>query len=476
MNPITPDISALGGLLAGLGAAGLAAGIYIQRREDQFQNHLQTLANQAQTTGNYIANWVHAVGEGQSRKELFEELIKAIQATTDANTCCVFEKQDDGTLLGCASAGLFPPLRALKTFSTRAELFEYLLKGETYRMGDGLIGSVARSKETLFIPRAATDARIFRHDDPSLRLRSLIAIPMLFKDELIGVLALANPRGKAGFTSDDFRFAQSLAEQASLAIHNSDIVRLRVQQSRFDFDLSVASSIQTMLLPGSFPNNALLDIAARYQPAQKVGGDLYDVFELPEGQIGVAIADVSGKGIPASLLMAITQSHLRHLARKNHSPARVLTELNKILEPDIRQDMFVTMTYAIIDPEGNEINLARAGHELPLVANSDGTEFLFSDGIAIGMAPKELFEATLVEKRYRFAKGDRIVLYTDGLTEAINSVGEEFSSKRVAEVVAQTPEDASSEQINSRLIKTIENFTGRRQQDDDVTLLTIRHL
>jgi sigma-B regulation protein RsbU (phosphoserine phosphatase) len=169
--------------------------------------------------------------------------------------------------------------------------------------------------------------------------------------------------------------ASSLAEQAALALHNADAIRVRLAQHRFDLDLSVASSIQTMLLPSSFPENSALDISARYHPAQKVGGDLYDVFELPEGLIGVVIADVSGKGIPASLLMAICQSHLRHLARKHHSPARVLSELNQILEPEIRQDMFVTITYAVVDPEGNQLVLARAGHELPLKLSNGKCEF-----------------------------------------------------------------------------------------------------
>jgi len=355
-------------------------------------------------------------------------------------------------------------------------MLDHLLRHENYRMGDGLIGTVARSRQGVYIEKTSGDSRIYQHSDPSLKLRSLIAVPIVFRDELIAVLAVANPKDRKYFSEDDFRLALSLAEQAGLAIHNSDIVRLRVQQSRFDFDLSVASSIQTMLLPGAFPQNTLLDIAARYAPAQKVGGDLYDVFELPEGFIGVAIADVSGKGIPASLLMAITQSHLRHLARKHHSPARVLCELNRILEPDIRQDMFVTITYAVVDPDGNQILLARAGHELPLLVNKSGAEFIFTDGIAIGMAPQQLFEETLVEKRLSFKKGDQLILFTDGLTEAINSMGEEFSSRRVSEVAQHTTAQTSAEQINTHLLKAVENFTGRRRQEDDVTLLTLRHL
>jgi sigma-B regulation protein RsbU (phosphoserine phosphatase) len=266
-----------------------------------------------------------------------------------------------------------------------------------------------------------------------------------------------------------------LCDQAALALNNSDLMSLKLKQSRYDFDLSVASSIQTMLLPAEYPKNSQLDIDAVYHPAQKVGGDLYDIFELPEGQIGVAIADVSGKGIPASLLMAITQSHLRHLAKIHISPGKVLNELNRILQPEIRRDMFVTLTYAVIDPDGNQIIFARAGHELPLIVGPTRAEFLISEGIAIGMAPQSIFEGSLEEKRVRFVKDDRLVLFTDGLTGALNSIGEEFSAKRVAQISQQST-DGSAQELNARILSSLENFTAKRQQEDDVTLLSLKHL
>jgi sigma-B regulation protein RsbU (phosphoserine phosphatase) len=137
--------------------------------------------------------------------------------------------------------------------------------------------------------------------------------------------------------------------------------------------------------------------------------------------------------------------------------------------------MFVTIVYAVIDPDGGEIVYARAGHELPLIAGPQRAEFLQSGGMAIGMAAQNIFDSAIEEKRTRFGKGDCLLLYTDGLTEAINSLGEEFSSRRIAQL-SQQGLDGTAEDLNNRILKAVETFTGMRQQEDDVTLLTIRHL
>jgi phosphoserine phosphatase RsbU/P len=476
MASVAPELIFGMGVTAGALATGVAATILGGHHRRETNRELDAVLYERQSVAAYMDKWVHAIAEGSSRKELLEGLVKTTQASTGATLGAVFEKQEDNLLTIAASSGLFPPLRAIKDFPTRAQTLEHLLLHESYHLGDGLVGNVARAQEPLFIEDALHDARVFHSADKAFAVRSLILAPIVFQETLLGVLALANPQGRKRFNNVDFRVAVSLGKQAALALHNADAIRTRLAQHRFDFDLSVASSIQTMLLPAAFPANNSLEIAARYQPAQKVGGDLYDVFELPEGLVGIVIADVSGKGVPASLLMAICQSHLRHLAKKHHSPARVLSELNQILQPEIRHDMFVTVTYAVVDPEGNQIILARAGHELPLKISAEGTcEFLKSDGVAVGMAPQPIFERAIEEKRFPFAQGDTLIFYTDGLTEAINTLGEEFSSRRLADLARQTP-GASADEINARLLRAVENFTSRRHQDDDITLLTLKHL
>ena len=269
-------------------------------------------------------------------------------------------------------------------------------------------------------------SRVIVHDNPSLIIRSLILAPILYEEENIGVLVVANRADERSFSETDYSLALSLAEQSGLAIHNADLMNLQLEKNKLDMDISLASSIQSMLLPKTFPQQSEFDLDARYLPAQKVGGDFYDIFPLSESRVGVAIADASGKGIPASLLMAICQSKLRYLARQFDSPSRVLIEMNRDVAEETREDMFVTLIYAIIDSSTDEIIIARAGHELAMHGHcntKDGlykTTMIGSEGIALGMVEPELFESVIEDKTIPFVRDDVLLLYTDGITESAN--------------------------------------------------------
>ncbi|HCR36947.1 MAG TPA: protein serine phosphatase, partial [Opitutae bacterium] len=234
---------------------------------------------------------------------------------------------------------------------------------------------------------------------------------------------------------------------------------------------------QGMLLPQAFPNLPELDIDATYSPAQKVGGDLYDVFLLGEGRLGVAIADVSGKGIPASLLMAICQTNLRHFARLLNSPAEVLCALNREMSAEMREDMFITIIYAIIDTKKQTLTLARAGHELPLlIHSSDATSVVpvASEGMALGMVPSEIFDAVIADGTVPFGSGDVLLMYTDGLTESMNAEGIEFSTQRLMKAML-TLRNRSARDLNKGILETLERFTGDSRPEDDITLTTIKY-
>lgn len=175
-----------------------------------------------------------------------------------------------------------------------------------------------------------------KHRDEALTVRSVIAVPLRFRERFFGVLAMTNPAGEQPFQESDFTLMQSLAEQTALALHNAEFLHLQLAQKQLDLELSLARGIQQMLLPRASVTVAALDIDARYAPAQKVGGDFYDVFVVAETRLGVVVADVAGKGIPASLLMAICRTHFRQIALRHASPAAVVRELNRTLLADIR--------------------------------------------------------------------------------------------------------------------------------------------
>ncbi len=472
------------GLILGLFVGGV---FYLSSRREitRLDEQRQLLHQEQQIVLEFMHNMVEAIGEGVERSELFKRVVHAAILSTGALSACVFERAVDERLRGVVVEGLFPPQKPLPVstamkITTRTRFIEQVLRSEVLEVGEGLVGEVAKTGEGVLIADASADPRVIRHDDPSLIVRSLVLVPIRFKEKNLGVLAVANPADGLSFNETDFSLVDSLAEQAGLAIHNADIMNLQIEKNKLDLDLSLASNIQGMLLPKNFPQKPGLEVDARYLPAQKVGGDLYDIFSVGADKIGVAIADVSGKGIPASLLMAICQSNLRHFAKNCRSPARVLTRLNAVLSDEMRKDMFVTLVYAIVDPSKNELIIARGGHELPLLGHKDEETNLFrtrtigSEGMALGMVPPALFDEVIEDKVIPFHKGDVFVLYTDGVTEATNFEGTEFTTERLADLVKQL-RNSSAVEINDGILDRVARFSGPDGQTDDVTLVTVKH-
>lgn len=470
-------------------AIGAAIGWFFwwtSRREIiRLDEQRQMLSQEKLIVFDFVHNMVEAIGEGVSRQELFERVVHAAILSTGALSACIFERDND-LIRGVAVEGLFPPHRPLPTNSrlkitTRAKFIEQILKSEVFMVGEGLVGTAAQTGEGILIENALEDPRVIHHEDPSLEVRSVIVVPILFREKSIGVLAIVNPSDGGSFGETDFSLATSLAEQAGLAIHNLDLMAFQIEKSKLDADLGLAHEIQSMLLPDRFPDIPNLQMATIYKPAQKVGGDLYDVFKLDGNRIGVAIADVSGKGIAASLLMAICQSNLRHFARHMLSPAKVLAELNEVVVGETRPEMFVTVIYVVIDLEQEELIFARGGHELPILIHSgEGpgkvkAEFLQSEGMALGLVSNEIFETAVQDHKVPFRKGDVLALYTDGVTEAVNAEGVEFGNTRLAEVV-KTLRDRGLDDLVQGILDRIALFSGEDGQTDDFTVLVAKRL
>ncbi len=444
----------------------------------------QLLQQEKQIVVEFMHNMVEAVTEGSDRETMFQRIIHAAILSTGAVSACIFEKLPDDTLKGIAVEGLFPPQRKLpegigKKLKTRAHYLENILKSETFRMGEGLIGQVAKSKRALLISDARADPRVIQHDDPALKVRSMIVAPVLFQGELMAVLAVTNPADGLAFTDTDFSLVESLAEQVGLAVHNSDAMQLQIEKNRIDLDIELASNIQGLLLPRKFPPSNHIEFAAQYTPALKIGGDLYDIFSLDEHTIAVAVADVSGKGISASILMAICQTHLRHFAHLSRSPAKVLADINRAMEQTMRRDMFITIVYAIIDLKTEVVTLARAGHEQPLFYDAQNggppsVRPVNSPGMAVGMVPPEIFDNAIEDTKIVFSKNDALILYTDGVTESVNSDGDEYSGERLAEVLKMHG-DHNAQTLLDQILESVRRFSGNSGQADDLTLIAIKH-
>ena len=236
-------------------------------------------------------------------------------------------------------------------------------------------------------------------------------------------------------------------------------------------ELDVASKMQQSILPRQFPVRDDYEVFANMAPARNVGGDFYDVLQLDDGRIGLAVADVSDKGVPAALFMMLTRTLLKGAAIGREDPGGVLTEVNDLLNESNEAAMFVTLLYGVYDPANMQFTYANGGHNSPLVVHADGssTELPLTGAVALGVMP----ELPYKQETVTLVQGDTVVLFTDGVTEAMNEAGEEFGVDRLRGVFAASPPQDSA-QTSRSIFEAVHAFAGDTPQSDDVTCLVFR--
>jgi serine phosphatase RsbU (regulator of sigma subunit)/anti-sigma regulatory factor (Ser/Thr protein kinase) len=299
-----------------------------------------------------------------------------------------------------------------------------------------------------------------------------LVVPLVSQGELIGTLNLGPRLSEQDYSTDDRRLLTTLAAQAAPAIRVAQLVQEQAHEAaereRLDQEMRVATLIQQQFLPRQLPSLPHWQIAAYYGPARAVGGDFYDFIEMPGGRIGIAVGDVTDKGVPAALVMARTHSVLRAEASRSDSPGTILARANALLVPEMPARMFVTCLFAILEPATGRIVLANAGHNLPYVRTDDGVVELRATGMPLGLMPDIRYDET----EGVIAPGSNVLLYSDGLVEAHDPDQEMYGFPRLRE--AMRVDDAGSELLD-RLLDTLHQFTGPDwEQEDDITLVTLK--
>jgi sigma-B regulation protein RsbU (phosphoserine phosphatase) len=342
-----------------------------------------------------------------------------------------------------------------------------------FHISRSVVEEVAREGQPLLTSDAQRDSRFSSSQSVrGLRLRSILCVPLKIKDRVSGVVYVDNQFRAGIFTEADLELISAIASSAAIAIENARLYQVAIEKGRLERELQVAREVQSSLIPLQTPNIAGWNFAARWKPARQVSGDFYDF--VPVGQrLGIVIADVSDKGMPAALFMALSRSIIRASVTSTRSPAEDIDQANRLICADSTDSMFVTLFYAQLDPETGELVYVNAGHNPPLLyrANQDELIELTRTGMVLG-----LFEAVDFEQRtVQLDPADFILLYTDGVSEAMDAHNREFGKERLRRILLDNRR-ASAEDVAEAIEQALTAFTGEAAPSDDITFVIGRRL
>ncbi len=333
-------------------------------------------------------------------------------------------------------------------------------------LGDGLVGYAARHQQPVLVPDVSKDPRYILLNPET---RSEMAVPLIYKDKVIGVLDLEHTK-RGFFTEDHKRTVTTLAAQVAIAIENARLYeQIARQEKRLERDLALARELQFRLLPQSLPKLANLEVAAKFTPARAIGGDLYDFVNYSLDHMGMVIGDVSGKGAPAAIYAALVSGILRSHAPMEPGPAEMLRAVNFSLGERRIEGQFVSLIYAVWDDRNRSVKIANSGLPRPLFCHDGKIEVIEATGLPLGLFD----DAEYDELVFQAKPGDMFVFFSDGIMDARNRAGDMFGRTRLEAIIAGCV-DVSAECVVKSLFKAAAEHSGGEDAFDDETVVAIR--
>jgi sigma-B regulation protein RsbU (phosphoserine phosphatase) len=409
--------------------------------------------------------------KNEDQDQLIEELFllqrvaQRINSNLDIDALLEDIVSDVAQTFGCSRSAVLlkdDKTNELVIAAVRGWTINYHMKGDRFKIGEfGMVGHVGATGETYYAPDVTMDPYYQVSEDST---RSEVDIPLKSHGQLIGVFN-AQHNERDAFPPSRIQLLEALAGHIATAIENARLFqRERVEKERMKKELSEAQRIQLSLFPSQSPTIPRFAVNGLCVPCQEVGGDWYDYIPLQDGRLAVVLADVSGKGMGAALLMSSTRTVLRLVAETGLPPGKVLSRVNSILLKDFPTARFVTMVYCLLDPKRGTIVFANAGHLHPLFVDSSGPHFLETDaGLPLGIR-----EGSFSERTVEMTAGSRLVFYSDGVTEAMNSSLQQYGETRLRDHVIKPSATVQT------LMNSVRSFTAGQPASDDVTVVMVK--
>jgi sigma-B regulation protein RsbU (phosphoserine phosphatase) len=335
--------------------------------------------------------------------------------------------------------------------------------------GEGIVGWVARTGESVIVADTSADTR-YVSARPSTR--SEMACPMLAGGEVMGVFNLENDRVDS-YSEAQLELLQAFSAQAAAAIERANLLEESMERRNLERELGIARQIQTSFLPMADPEVPGYEIAGLNLPYSEVGGDYFDFIQVLEHQLGIAISDVAGKGIPAALLMAAYRASLLAEIRNQFTLRTVIAKVNGLLTESTESGKFVTAFYGVLDTKNSVFTFVNAGHNPPILRRRDGTiDSLMEGGLALGILPDARYE----ERPVSLHPGDILLLYTDGVSEAADPDGDQYGTDRLEDLLTEIKERSARQIVDTVLDRVIKFVGGPGQLNDDLTVVCVKRL
>lgn len=467
-------------------SGGLAAMLISGRKKDRLIQHLEREEQALVEEERRMFGFLHDLGEAITREDsqasMYRLIVEGAMQVTESQGGALYLLDHTGKVLVPRHySDNSPPLVELPERiaalgkKNPASLLSFL-RLHSPKADEGMLGRVFTSRSAELIEDLRKDFKAGGGGGSTLQNNiSTMAGALSFGPSNLGVLAVTSPRGTRSYSANDFEVFKSLVEQSAFALANVMAHQAASEKRQIEAELRAASEIQRILLPESDPELQGYEIAGRNIPAKVLSGDYYDYIPLAGARQGVVIADVSGKGTSAAIISAMCRSLLRISAPLENSPAAALAAVNRQLSPDIREDMFISMIYLAFDQAGSHVTLARAGHTLPLLWRRETQliETIQSGGLAVGIDKGEVFERVTRDVEFQMQPGDCLLLYTDGINEALDAKGLEYGEQRLRQNLAALAPKGPRAVVDG-FIADVEKFLGGKRSLDDITLIALQ--
>ncbi|NQZ59397.1 MAG: SpoIIE family protein phosphatase [Lentisphaeraceae bacterium] len=419
---------------------------------------------------NFLNRFAHSVSTVDDIDNAIISLARYTKDAMHAQSLCIFFTDGRSKELSAkATIGAFP---ALRDFDSATHFTELELNTKTFAVGKGFIGKIAETEKPILITSA---------EDPLLanalrerNINTVLAVPIVLDRELKGLICAVNTVDGRSFTQGDLELLISVSGHATLARNMIETYEKMGEQQRIHQELEFAREMQASLMPPSTPEGVTrFDVYAYNNPAKEVSGDFFDFIRVDENRLLLVVGDASGKGVPACMIMTMTRSILRSLCANFTSLEEILMDLNEGVYNDTEASKFITLALCLIDESTSNMEVARAGHTELLLKNRQGEIFpLAPDGPAIGLLPNE-FGVTFETYSSQFYDGYSLLVFTDGITEALNDYDEEYGVERLVKLWGDCGSDADGQMAVQAILNDVERFAGDMPQLDDQTLMVI---